>query len=243
MEKSDVGFILGHFEAPIFPRTISTYATGGKQIEVYNIDEMFSRFEKSKFLDCRINAFPAFTNYHAINRQSPNFVMCDLDLMKFRTEKLLLETLNQTSENIAMDIKGIPTILFTGNGYHIYQPIQLPILEEESIFARFENPSTEFIRYAAQKWTNGRNDPSNHPSVNSCLLRLPGSINSKNNKIVELIQLWDNNRPKANCMLFDFYIKLAAKKFAFRSKQKDYYYQNKSITKNYRHFGILLEQL
>jgi hypothetical protein len=43
-------------------------------------------------VDCIINAFPSFTNYSGINRQSPNFVMSDLDLMKFRTEKLLLKT-------------------------------------------------------------------------------------------------------------------------------------------------------
>lgn len=135
---------------------------------------------KGTIVDCRINAFPSFTNYSGINRQSPNFVMSDLDLMKFRTEKLLLKTLYRINENIVRDIKGIPTILFTGNGYHVYQRIQLPILENESIFAKFQNPSTEFIRYAAQKWTDGKNDPSNHPSINSCLLRAPGSINSKN---------------------------------------------------------------
>lgn len=239
MERSDIKIILEHFEEPIFPRTISTYATRGKQIEVKSIDEILARFEQANFVDCRINAFPNFSNYNGINRQSPNFVMCDLDLMKFRTEKLLLKTLYKTNENIAKDIKGIPTILSTGNGYHVYRPLKLPILESESIFAKFQNPSTEFIRYAAQKWTDGKNDPSNHPSVNSCLLRVPGSINSKNNKVVEVVQLWDKSRPAANSMLLDFYIKLAAKEFAFKSEQKDYYYyyQSRFSKKNYKHFG------
>jgi hypothetical protein len=129
-------------------------------------------------------------------------------------------------------------ILFTGNGYHVYQPIELPVLEQESIFTRFHNPSTEFIRYATQRWTDGKNDPSNHPSVNSCLLRVPGSINSKNNKKVEILQEWDGKRPAANRMLPDFYIKLAAKEFACRSKQKEYYYYPSThMKKNYRRFG------
>jgi hypothetical protein len=128
-------------------------------------------------------------------------------------------------------------VLFTGNGYHVYQPIKLPVLEQESIFSKLHNPSTEFIRYAAQNWTNGKNDPSNHPSVNSCLLRMPRSINSKNNRMVEVVQEWDGNRPAANRMLSGFYLKLAARELAYRSKQRDYYYQSKFMKKNYRHFG------
>jgi hypothetical protein len=105
------------------------------------------------------------------------------------------------------------------------------------------------IRYAAQKWTEGKNDPSNHPSVNSCLLRVPGSINSKNNKVVEVVQLWNSIRPAANSMLFDFQIELAAKKLANKSKGNNarnmdhyhniYYIHDKRFhrTKTYRHFG------
>jgi hypothetical protein len=233
----DIEAVLNLFEEPVFPRTISTFATQGRQVEVNNIEAMIILFKSSNFMDCRINAFPSFTGYNGINMQAPNFVMCDLNLMKFRTEKLLLKTLDETAANIKKEIEGVPMILFTGNGYHVYQPINLPILEQESIFARFQNPSTEFIRYAAQKWTKGKNDPSNRPSVNSCLLRVPDSINSKNNKTVELIQRWDGNRPAANRMLADFYLKLAARALAYRSKQLDYYYQGKFIKKNYRHFG------
>lgn len=247
----DIQLILDHFEEPLFPRTICTKVTHGKQIPVYNIEEIYTRFEQANFVDCRINAYPAYTNYKGINRQAPNFVMCDLDITKFRTEKLLLGTLHKTTENVAKDLdQGTqPTVLFTGNGYHVYQPIQLPLLESESIFATYENPSTGFIRYAAQRWTEGKNDPSNHPSVNSCLLRVPSSINSKNNKVVEVVQLWNGTRQAANSMLFDFQTELAAKKLAHKSKintarQMDYchntYYINGKRfhrSKTYRHFG------
>jgi hypothetical protein len=221
-----------------FPRTISTHRTQGRQVEVYSLDEILAHFQASQFLDCRINAFPKFTKYQDINMQPPTFVMCDLDLMKFPNERQLLKTLDQTVENIQKDISGVPMILYTGNGYHIYQPVELPLLDQESIFARFDKPSTEFIRYAAKRWTNGKNDPSNHPSVNSCLLRVPGSINSKNNKKVEIIHEWDCKKPTANRMLPDFYIKLAARKLAYRSKQREYYYYPAtSMKKNYNHFG------
>jgi len=251
MNCQDLQVILDHFEEPVFPRTISTKTTSGRQVEVESIEEAHARFKQANFTDCRINAYPAYTNYNGFNRQPPNFVMCDLDAIKFRTEKLLLKTLHHTTENIARDLGcGTSTVLFTGNGYHVYRPLQLPVLESESIFARFQNPSTEFIRYAAQRWTEGKNDPSNHPSVNSCMLRVPGSINSKNNKVVEVVELWDKTRgrPIANSMLFDFYIKLAAKEFALRFKQqrqqqkkKDHYHcyvGNRFIErKNYMHFG------
>jgi hypothetical protein len=230
--------ILNLCQGPPFPRTISTYKTQGKQVEVRGIEEVLTHFNASQFVDCRINVYPRFTKYRDINMQPPTFVMCDLDLMKFRTEKLLLRTLDQTIENIQKEINGVPMVLFTGNGYHIYQPINLPVLEQESIFTRFNNPSTEFIRYAAQRWTNGRNDPSNYPSVNSCLLRVPGSVNSKNRRKVEVIQEWNNEKPAANRLLIDFYIKLAAKELAHRSKQREYYYYSSTyMKKNFYHFG------
>lgn len=224
-------------QGPQFPRTISTLKTHGRQIEVFYINEIHDHFRASSLLDCKINAYPKFTSYNGINMQAPTLVMCDLDLIRFRTEKLLLQALDQTVENIKQDINGVPMILFTGNGYHIYQPVDLPVLEQESIFARFDDPSTEFIRYAAQKWTKGKNDAANHPSVNSCLLRVPGSINSKNLKRVEVVQEWNGERPAANRMLEDFYIRLAARRIAHESKQKEYYFQRKYLTKNYNHFG------
>lgn len=224
-------------QGPQFPRTISTLESHGRQIEVFDTKEVNYHFKSSKLIDCRINAYPRVTGYEGINMQAPTLVMCDLDLVRFRTEKQLLQALDQTVENIKTDINGVPMILFTGNGYHIYQPVELPVLEQESIFARFENPSTEFIRYAAQKWTNGKNDPANHPSVNSCLLRVPGTINSKNNERVEVVQEWNGERPAANKMLTDFYIRLAAQRIAHQSKQKEYYFQRKYMTKNYDHFG------
>ena len=88
MELQDIQFILNHFEGAgaLFPRTMSTVATHNKQILAADIDEIYSKFRAADFLDCRINAYPDFTNFNGINRQYPAFVMCDLDITKFRTE-------------------------------------------------------------------------------------------------------------------------------------------------------------
>jgi hypothetical protein len=48
-------FILGHFDMGfIWPRTISTMTTHGRQILVYNKEEAFARFKQANYLDCRI---------------------------------------------------------------------------------------------------------------------------------------------------------------------------------------------
>jgi hypothetical protein len=155
MELKDIQFILNHFEGAghIFPRTVSTALTRNKQVLVTDIDQIYAKFKAADFKDCRINAYPDFTNFHGINMQYPALVMCDLDLSNFKTEKLLQRTLRATLKNITADLgeNAKPTVLFTGNGYHVYQPIKLPVLERESIFEIFENPSTQFIRYAAKK--------------------------------------------------------------------------------------------
>ena len=35
-----------------------------------------------------------------------------------------------------------------GNGYHIYLPVQAFILELESVFSDFEQPSNKFLRFS-----------------------------------------------------------------------------------------------
>ena len=74
-----------------------------------------------------------------------------MDIAKFRTEKLLLKSLHKKNENIAKDLgEG------TERSYYLLVMAtmsinRLPLLESESIVASFEIPSTEFIRYVAQR--------------------------------------------------------------------------------------------
>src|SRR5215216_6492791 len=115
-------FILSHFQKLIWPRTISTYATQGRQIEVFNKEKALARFKQANFLDCRISAYPLYTNYKGINRQAPNFIFIDLDRSTFKTERVHKFALNTTLNNIKEKLGGSPTVLWSGNGYHIYQP-------------------------------------------------------------------------------------------------------------------------
>jgi hypothetical protein len=139
-----LNFILKHFEEPLFPRTISSYATQGGQFEVYSKEEVVRAYEQSDFLDCRINAYPSYTEYKGINRQSPNFIFIDLDKSTFNTERAHRMALTATLKNIKEKLLGAnPTVIWTGNGYHIYQSIDSFILEEEEVFSsrNFDQPT------------------------------------------------------------------------------------------------------
>ena len=47
-------------------------------------------------------------------------------------------------------------------------------------------------------------------SFRNCMLRVPGSINSKNGQTVKLLNRWDGCRPRINPLLEDFYIYLSS---------------------------------
>jgi hypothetical protein len=64
--QGGLDFILNHFQEPLFPRKIMTRQLG-YQIEVFN-KEVLEYFKDSNYEDCRINAYPSFTEYHGINR-------------------------------------------------------------------------------------------------------------------------------------------------------------------------------
>src|SRR5687768_9237998 len=119
-QEDGLDFILSHFEEPIWPRTISTYATQGRQTEVFNKEEALAKFSQANWLDCRISAFPSYTNYKGLNRQAPNFIFIDLDKSNFKTERSQILALNTTLKNIRERLDGNPAVIWSGNGYHIY---------------------------------------------------------------------------------------------------------------------------
>jgi hypothetical protein len=59
----------------------------GYQVEVFNKQEALAHFKTSNYEDCRINAYPSFTEYHGINRTPISFLVVDLDLKDFAHEK------------------------------------------------------------------------------------------------------------------------------------------------------------
>ena len=83
------------------------------------------------------------------------------------------------------------------------------ILEEEDRFARLREPdgkdlTSKFMQFSEEFLTNKKEDPQHNPTVNSCLVRIPGTINSKCAQEVKIIQQWDGQRPAINYLLRDF---------------------------------------
>jgi hypothetical protein len=206
---------LNHFIEPLFPRTISTYKSQGKQFEVFSKEDMLKKYEESNYVDCRVNAYPSYTEYKGIQRYPPNFIFADLDLSTFRNLEALERALQTTLKLIRIKINGTPKVLWTGNGYHIYQPIDTLILEEFMQFEEFENPSLKFITFAEFSLTSGKSDPSHSPSFKSCMIRIPGSYNSKyspDKNEVRIYQKWDGYRPPISLLLGSFHAFLVDQK-------------------------------
>jgi len=164
--ESGLDYILNHFESK-FPRTISTLSTQHKQIEVYDKKETLQYFKESNYVDCRISAF----GREEIEQEKPNLIFVDLD------NKLALD------EVLALfhkTINAIPLILNTGNGYAIIQPIQMiPLIKTKLGERQIFDVSKQFLLFAERYLTNSKCDMGNHPSLRSCLIRIPGSFNSK----------------------------------------------------------------
>lgn len=249
IEEDHVHFILSHFKSQefLFPRPIMTTATNG-QVFVDSASQMFEFFKESNFVDCRINGYPI---YHKDERYNlyPSFIFIDLDLSlcsacKYPIRKLDY-ILKQTLEKIKEEINGHPTVLWTGGGYHIYQPIRITTkdnekqsLENFSEFNEFipflrNDLTTEFIRFAAKYFTNNKEDPKHNPSIYSCLIRIPGTINSKYNEEVKIIQKWDGIEVTANALVLPFMdhliqLKIEAEEFRKR-EDKSIIKDNKKI--------------
>lgn len=84
------------------------------------------------------------------------------------------------------------TIIWSGNGYHLYIPAdsQGVILEQMPEFSKFKEPSKELMRFAEWYLSNGKADSEHYHTVSfkNCLLRIPGSYNSKNMSQVCIVQ-------------------------------------------------------
>ena len=189
-------FILSHLENPIiFPRTIMTKKIAYQRI-VFSKERAIEHFIESDFIDCRINGYPYLTEYKDVPRYKPDFLFIDLDRKSFKTKKGFELALYNTLKNIKQKLpNGYPTVLFTGGGYHIYQPVYSPTaLENITEFKDFDRPSEQFLRFARDNLSNNKADKQNNPSFRSCLLRIPGSINSKYGNKVSIVKKWNRLR-------------------------------------------------
>jgi hypothetical protein len=223
--KENLDFILVHFANPLFPRTIMTRALG-YQKEVFNAEEALTYFRASNYEDCRINAYSAFTDYQGINFTAPSFIMIDLDLKDFESQEMLDKILRKTLKKINKVFHGAqPTVLWTGGGYHIYQPISGFVLEEIDRFACFKDPSkkdltSRFMQFAENCFTDKKSDSQHRPSVKSCLIRIPGTVNSKHDQEVRIVQTWDGLRAPIQYLLMGYRTWLVAGKINDKREEK-----------------------
>ena len=223
--KENLDFILNHLNNPLFPRKIMTRALG-HQKEVLNAHEALAYFKVSNYEDCRISAYPSYTEYRGINLTAPSFIMIDIDLKDFESQEKLYKTLRKTLNKINGVFHGAqPTVLWTGGGYHIYQPVRGFVLEEIDRFACFIDPNkkdltSRFMQFAEDYFTNRKSDPQHRPSVRSCLIRIPGTINSKYNQEVTIVQKWDGSRPPIQYLLMKYRTWLVAEKINDKLEEK-----------------------
>jgi hypothetical protein len=211
-------YILGHFQEPLWPRTISTKTTEGRQVLISNRKEALARFVQANYLDCRISAYPpnadenpsATQKFSGLENITPwnIIVMIDLDRSNFTTERGLQVALSRTLGNIKEKLGSNPTVLWSGRGYHVILPLNSNgiILETIKEFESVDSISLKFLRYAESYLSLNKSDSQHNYTVsfNNCMLRIPGSINSKNGQTVKITQKWDGVRAEINYLLTGF---------------------------------------
>ena len=218
--NANLDYILNHFQKPVFPRSISTKTTEGRQIVVYSRQEAIARFAQADFKDCRISAYSpnatvnpsGIEQFQGLRNTTPRnlIVIIDLDRLSFKSERALQLALSRTLQKIKSTLDVEPTVLWSGNGYHIYLVLEsLVNLENVKQFSdlKIDHVSLKFLRFAETFLSYGKSDKAHNTTVsfNNCMMRIPGSINSKNNSEVEIIQQWNGiSRPAINYLLADF---------------------------------------
>ena len=230
--ESGLDFIISHFEEPLFPRKISTYKSNNKQFLTRSRKEIIDSFIESNIVDCKINAYPYLIEYKGIQRYKPDFLFIDIDKNNFKSDKSFKLALYNTLKNIKQKLKGNPTVLETGGGYHIYQSVYIPTaLENITEFKDFDKPSEQFLRFAKDYLSNYKADKNNNPSFRSCLLRIPGSYRSKYDTKVKIVKKWNGVRaPITIDFLEEFRTWLIQKKID-QQKQRQKILVERSINK------------
>jgi Primase X len=177
-------------------------------------------------------------------------IFIDIDENDFKGDRSFENALSRTLKNIKEKLNGIPSVNWSGNGYHILQPIECPILEQIEEFHRYKEdkffgdnflPSQEFLRFAEVFLSNNKADKGHFPSFKSCQIRVPGSINGKcldnkdrrlsENIRVKTLQKWNGSRsPVTREFIEDFRTYLEQKRTDELYNSNNYKQQKKLLT-------------
>jgi hypothetical protein len=205
--------MLEHFSGQLpWPRMISTGSTRGEQRQVDDKDRAMLYYQAALGEDCRISGYGQ-------GQTNPDLLFIDLDAATFASKRAFKLALTTTLNKIQSELGGHPTVLWSGRGYHIIQPIDCPRpLEEIKELAALEpyHTSNKFLQFAERYLSANRCDSGHHPAIKSCMLRIPGSINSKCKELgldpqIRLLQRWDGCRPDYRLLIGDFHAYLAGK--------------------------------
>jgi hypothetical protein len=242
-------FLLGHLvPVPHFPRNIMTHRLG-RQILVHSMEEAIRYYRESQFLDCRISAYPpppsTLSTKYLGNGLAPNLIMIDIDKSRFATERAYEQALSKTLKNIESELSSKPTIIWSGNGNHIIQPMDGVILEELDLFdpavIGTDQPSVKFLRWTEEYLSGGKSDPAHTKTLSfgNCMLRVPGSHNSKcvraNSDMisekteVKIIHEWNGYRPSIMLLVGSFHAYLVDQKI--KQGQRERQQQRRRIQK------------
>ena len=217
MTNIEIGLdeVLRCFDVP-FPRKISTLQTENKQVLIYSRSEALEYFKKANYIDCRISAF----GIDEINQERPNLIFVDLD------DKTAL---HETLALFHKEINGIPLVIGTGNGYAIIQPINIISLSNITLNnKKILDVPKKFLLFAERYLTNSKCDIGNHPSLVSCLIRIPYSYNkkcllqgkSKEESKVFIHSEWNGKRAKVNNLPFIRHLEKLEKQLQQNSNRK-----------------------
>jgi hypothetical protein len=202
-------YILSHFIGPIWPRNIASRTTEGRQLAVHTRQEALARFAQANWLDCRISAYPPnatvnpsdLQRFQGLTTITPRYliVIIDLDQQSFKSDRALNLALTKALENIKSILGVEPSVIWSGNGYHIYlvmdsEGIVIENIKEFSVYKNVQI-SLEFLRFTEQFLSHGKSDRQHNTTVsyNNSMMRIPGSFNSKNNSQISIIKYWKSN--------------------------------------------------
>ncbi len=112
--------------------------------------EAIARFAQANFVDCRISAYPpdatvnpsGLERFQGLQITTPRnlIVIIDLDKSTFRSERALQLALTSTLQKIKSKLQVEPTVLWSGNGYHIYLVLDSQVnLENVKQFIRSQD--------------------------------------------------------------------------------------------------------
>lgn len=229
-------YLLGLFgnQMQLFPRTVATKSTRGRQTIINSREEALEYFKAANFEDCRISAYPYWrpsivSDFAGIkNPIAPDIIMIDLDLCNYGSMESLDKVLKDTLKRIKCRLldNGNITVIWSGNGYHIYLPINAVILENVQEFQTIEEPSIKFLRFAEWYLSDGKSDAVHNGTVsfNNCMMRVPGTINSKSNednqvRIIIPAIIHDKDKiPNMKSLIGSFYVHV--KESELKEKEK-----------------------